>query len=116
MLWHGDTDQPDDAATTWLTATPPPATVTMADSHEPEDGAGTLGTRSPRAGTDTAAFSTDPPVGLLAHRGGHGTAGRVGQEQEARSPARRGGLARAVPGRRLGVGRADQRGRVPPAG
>ena len=60
VLWHGDTDQPDGAATTWLTATPPPATVTMADNHEPEDGAGTLGTRSPRAGTDTAAFSTDP--------------------------------------------------------
>ena len=40
VLWHGDWDQPDEPCTTWVTATPPPETVTVSPSHDPDDSAG----------------------------------------------------------------------------
>ena len=65
---------------------------------------------SPWAGTDTATVSTEPlSVARSPWRRRRG--GGVGHEQEARSPAGRRGLARAIPRGGLCVGRAHQCGR-----
>ncbi len=70
MLWHGETDHPVDPATTWLTATPPPATVTMAESHAPAAGVGTVGTDVAVGGNRHRRVLHRAAVGRLAHRGG----------------------------------------------
>ena len=57
---------------------------------------------------DRGAFG-GAPVGHRRDRPGDGRARRVGEDEEARRHARRGGLAGAVPGGRLRIGRADQR-------
>ncbi len=60
MLWHGDSDQPDEPRTAWLTATPPPEIVTSWDSHDPDLGALREGTTTPRAGIATGVLVTAP--------------------------------------------------------
>src|SRR6516164_4558346 len=42
-LWHGATDQPDGPCTNCVTATPPPARVTISETHEPDCGASSVG-------------------------------------------------------------------------
>ena len=110
VLWHGDTDQPDGRR--HHLAHRHPSAGHRHDGRQPRTrrrrghARDQVAARRHRHGSVLHRSG----VGLLAHRGGHGTAGRVGQEQKARSAARRGGLSGAIPRRGLCVGRADQRG------
>src|ERR1700734_3617082 len=65
VLWHGACDQPRGPLTAWVTATPPPAVITLSDSQDPDDSAGMEGAATPRAGTATVVFS-EAPVSVTA--------------------------------------------------
>ena len=60
VLWQGAEDQPAEPWTAWLTATPPPETVTVWDSQDPDERGGMVGVTTARAGTATAACTVAP--------------------------------------------------------
>ena len=64
-LWHGDSDQPDGPSVAWVTATPPPESVTASEIQAPVWGPGWRRSVWLRAGTDTPT-STLAPVSVTA--------------------------------------------------
>src|SRR5580700_385935 len=60
VLWHGVSDQPDEPLTAWVTATPPPETVTVWASHDPDVRGGMDGATASCAGTATTVCTVSP--------------------------------------------------------
>ena len=60
VLWQGASDHPEEPWTAWVTATPPPETVTVWDSHDPDDKGGMDGVTTAWAGTATAVCTVAP--------------------------------------------------------
>ena len=60
VLRHGAWDQPNESLTVCVTATPPPAVITVSASQDPDERAGIAGVATPPAGTPTAACAVAP--------------------------------------------------------
>ena len=111
MLWHGACDHPSDPATVWVTATPPPEVMTVSDTHEPEARVGMAGTTTPYAGIAAAVFAVAPESDVAVMSAVTDFEVVLVRTRKPGDSAARHRLARAVPGGRLRIRRADQRER-----
>ena len=90
-----------------------PRAITVSDSHEPDERAGMDGATTPWAGTDTAVCTVAPAsVTAVIVRGRRRCAVVLVRTRKPGATPDAVGLPGAVPGGRLGIGRADQRARA----